>query len=91
MGKKTTNKIEKISVNGNLISEPQFIAEEFNSFFISIGSTISESVRPTTIDPLDLMPTLPNVVNMEFATIGPSFLCDLVKTFESKSSCDLDF
>jgi len=90
VGKKTTNKIEKISVNGNLISEPQVIAEEFNSFFTSIGSTIAESVRPTTIDPLDLVPTLPNIVNMEFATIGPSFLCDLVKTFDSKSSCDLD-
>jgi hypothetical protein len=54
------------------------------------NSTISESVRPTTVDPIDLMPEYPNLDNLVLTEVGPNSLCELIKTFESKSSCDLD-
>ncbi len=90
IGKKLNKKIEKLSVRGEQISDPQLIAEEFNSFFTDIGKTISESVRPTTVDPIDLMPEYPNLENLVLTEVRPNSLCELIRTFESKSSCDLD-
>ena len=90
IGKKQNKKIEKLSVGGEQITDPQLIAEEFNSFFIDIGKTISESVRPTSVDPIELMPEYPNLENLVLTEVGPNLLCELIKTFESKNSCDLD-
>jgi hypothetical protein len=36
------------------------------------------------------VPIYPNVTNLNLDLIGPLQLCELVKTFESKTSCDLD-
>jgi hypothetical protein len=36
------------------------------------------------------MPDNPNIANLNLELIGPGHLCELVKTFESKTSCDLD-
>ncbi len=36
------------------------------------------------------MPDNPNVTSLNFDIIGPFQLCEIVKTFESKTSCDLD-
>jgi hypothetical protein len=77
-------------VNGEQISDPPQIAEAFNEFFTSVGSKISESVRPTDVDPISLMPDLPHLNNLVLVNIGPNRLCEIIKTFESKSSCDLD-
>ncbi len=43
-------------MEGKQISDPPSIAEEFNKFFTSIGTTISNSVKPTVTDPISLMP-----------------------------------
>jgi hypothetical protein len=90
VGTKHQKKIDKITVNGEQISDPSLIAEEFNSFFTNIGKTISDSVRPTSVDPIDLMPEYPNLNDLEFTEVGPNHLCEIIKTFETKSSCDLD-
>jgi hypothetical protein len=90
IGTKQNKKIQKISVNGEQISDSLLIAEEFNSFFTNIGKTISDSVRPTSVDPIDLMPDYPDLNNLVLTEIGPNHLCELIKTFETKSSCDLD-
>jgi hypothetical protein len=90
VGSKQCKKTERILVDGVLISDQLLIAEEFNTFFTSIGSLISESVRPTNIDPIDLMPNLPNLTELNLSNIEQNLLCDLVKTFETKTSCDLD-
>jgi hypothetical protein len=81
---------EKITVDGKQISDPSCIVDEFNKFFTSIGNSISNSVRPTSTDPISLMPDNPNVANLNFEQFGPSHLCDGVKSFETKNSCDLD-
>jgi hypothetical protein len=90
VGSKQNKKIDSLTVNGNLVLDQQLIAEEFNSFFTSIGNTISESVRPTAADPINMMPDLPNITELNLSNIEPGLLCDLVKTFEPKTSCDLD-
>jgi hypothetical protein len=90
VGTKFNPKIEKITVGGKQISDPPVIAEEFNKFFTSIGTSISNSVRFTATDPISLMPDNPNIANLNLELIGPGHLCEIVKTFESKTSCDLD-
>ena len=90
VGSKQSKKIDSLTVNGNLVMDQQLIAEEFNSFFTSIGNTISESVRPTATDPIHMMPDLPNLTELNLSNIEPGLLCDLVKSFEPKTSCDLD-
>ncbi len=90
VGTKPNKKIDKIVVNGEQISDPPRIADAFNEFFTSVGSKISESVRPTDVDPISLMPDLPHLNNLVLTNIGPNRLCEIIKTFESKSSCDLD-
>jgi hypothetical protein len=77
-------------VEGKQISDPSCIAEEFNKFFTSVGSSISNSVRFTATDPVSLVPEYPDVTNLELDFIGPNQLCEIVKSFESKPSCDLD-
>jgi hypothetical protein len=36
------------------------------------------------------MPNYPNVTSLELDLIGPNQLCEIVRSFESKSSCNLD-
>jgi hypothetical protein len=71
VGTKTSSKIDKIVIDGKQISDPACIAEEFNKFFTSVGSSISNSVRFTATDPLSLMPDYPNVTGLELDFIGP--------------------
>jgi hypothetical protein len=49
VGTKSNPKIVKIVVEGKQISDPSCIAEEFNKFFTSVGSSISNSVRFTLL------------------------------------------
>jgi hypothetical protein len=44
-------KIDKLSKNGNAITEPTEIANAFNEFFSTAGSNIAESVNPTGTEP----------------------------------------
>jgi len=81
VGSKPNKKIERLTVNGNTISDHLLIAEEFNTFFTKIGTSISESVRPTNVDPIDLMPNNPNIIDLDLTLIGPNYLCELIKTF----------
>jgi hypothetical protein len=55
-----------------------------------LAKQISESIRPTSVDPIELMPEYPNLENFVLTEVGPNLLCELIKSFESKSSCDLD-
>jgi hypothetical protein len=68
-------KIEKITVGGKQISDPPIIADEFNKFFTSIGTSISNSVRHIATDPISLISDNPNIANLNLEYIGPGHLC----------------
>ena len=40
--------------NKNIINE-QHIANEFNNYFISVGSTLAEKLSPTNLNPLEFV------------------------------------
>jgi len=87
---KSSSVIEKIDKNGTLITDPVDIANEFNDFFTSIGVRIADSVQPTVIKPEDYMPYLENVQSLELGTTNQVHICDVIKSLQPKSSCDVD-
>ena len=52
-GKKDQIPIEKIKVDGKVITEPTLMANEFNSFFTRVGRSIANGVEPTSREPTD--------------------------------------
>ena len=53
---KANDKIEKLMVGSQIITDQGQMAECFNDFFVNIGTKISESVPITSKKPEDLMP-----------------------------------
>jgi hypothetical protein len=87
---KNTSKIEKINKDGVLLTEPLEIADEFNDFFTGIGVKISESVRPTVVQPEFYLPDLPNIVDLDLGGTSQVHICDIIKSLQPKKSCDID-
>jgi hypothetical protein len=86
----TRNEINDLLVDGANITDKQQIAEEFNIFFSHIGKHISNSIPPSSTDPLSFINTPVATPTLEFYPCGPSQFIDLVKSFDNKSSPDLD-
>lgn len=84
------NEINDINVGGISISDKAQMSEEFNLFFSQIGKQISNSIQPTTVDPLSYINVPNNIPNLEFFPCSPAQIVTLVKNFENKSSPDLD-
>jgi hypothetical protein len=82
--------ITELNVNGNLTSDNSLIANSFNTFFSTVGSTISNSIPPTSVNPLDYCTNSPDIRNLEFAGTGPCQVGDTIKLLTGKSSTDLD-
>jgi hypothetical protein len=91
----TTNKnsrcpIMEIQTSEGISTDPSQIANEFNSFFSKIGNKITNSIPPSSIDPLSYVPDHPNVPSLSFNPTGPSQIIDLLKSFDNKPTPDLD-
>jgi hypothetical protein len=87
---KCSNKIDSIQVNDHMSTDPLEMAEEFNSFFSQIGTSISNTVNPTSLEPDDFIPPNPNPPELELGLTSPLSLLNIIKLFEPKSSVDLD-
>ena len=84
------NKIDKLTVNNNVITDPQMISDEFNNFFTQIGSKISDRILPTVAQPENYLNNNGNIRNLDLGQTGPVHFCDILKSFETKKSQDLD-
>ncbi len=89
-GKRHASKIEKIVTDNKSLSNDSEIAEEFNTFFTSIGKKISNSIPPTVRSAESYLTRNVNLPNIELNPIQPSQIVDIVKLMESKSSLDSD-
>ena len=54
---RSTSSIDSVSVGGSLVTESSAIANHLNTYFTSIGSTLSNEIPPTGIDPLSYLNT----------------------------------
>ena len=90
-GHKTNHQINEMEINGKCTKDPKIISENFNNFFSVIGKNISDSVTQTVKKPKDYIPDFnPNKPKFSLDNTGPIHVCDIIKTFDNKSSCDLD-
>jgi hypothetical protein len=88
---KSNSNIPFIISNGNKIDSPQEIATEFNSFFVNAGQSIVNSVPATDTSPESFLPN-PDTETPEFdlGNISPTHILDIIKSFQNKSSLDID-
>jgi hypothetical protein len=89
-GKCVHKPISEIVTDAGTITDPTLVAEEFNKFFSNIGSKIASTIIPSPTDPLSYIPDNPNVPTLNINQTGPSQIIDLLKSFDSKSTPDLD-
>ena len=90
-GEKPSQKINEILDNGETINNPKVMATKFNNFFSHIGTTISDSVTPIGKPPEEFVQNYPNdKPKFELDNTGPVHITDIIKSFDSKDSCDLD-
>jgi hypothetical protein len=87
---KSKAKIDRIDKDGQILTEPLDIANEFNDFFTSVGVKIAESIEPTSVKPEDFMPILNNIQNLDLGTTSQVHICDIIKSLKTKNSCDID-
>ena len=88
-GKKDQPPIDKIKVNGKLVTDPTQMSNEFNNFFTRVGRDIADSVEPVSKEPADY---LPNPVtpppNLILDNISQHQIVDIISAMDSKSSTD---
>jgi hypothetical protein len=67
------------------------ISNEFNNFFSTIGTKISNDVQPTDRPPESYLPNPPeDAPELNFDNIAPGQVLEIIKSFQNKSSLDLD-
>jgi hypothetical protein len=89
-GKKGECKIEKIKVDNVTISDGKLMAEEFNNFFAKVGTNISNSISPTTTDPISLLPQYTVNQNLSFGQMQQADFISIINSMKPKSSSDMD-
>jgi hypothetical protein len=46
-------------------------------------------VLPTSVKPEEYMPPLENIAELELGTTNQTHICDIIKSFQPKGSCDV--
>jgi hypothetical protein len=87
--KKRNNDIGNLTVNGEDISNPKILSNEFNTFFTKIGVEISNSVKPTLKKDEEYINNL-NAPPLDLGTVNQPHICDIIKSLKSKGSLDID-
>jgi hypothetical protein len=75
--------IDSIKVNNISTNDNQLIADEFNSFFATVGVNISNSILPTSLEPEDFIPPNPNPPS-------PATVFNTIANLTPKNSVDID-
>jgi hypothetical protein len=90
-GEVTKQKISELKDNDKSITDNKTMANMFNNFFSTIGTKIVNDLPTVNKDPLSYIPDYDQSLPMFYFDIpGPVHICDVVKSFENKSSPDLD-
>jgi hypothetical protein len=90
-GKQNNNPVTELIINNSVCTDSLLIANEFNNFFSTIGSKISDSVLPTDRPPDFYIRNLPaDAPELNFDFVSPCRVLNTIKCFDNKSSVDLD-
>jgi hypothetical protein len=86
-GGKKLDQIDKIMVNGELVTDPELISEEFNNFFSNVGVAISNTVEPTEKNPLSYLNYRVNT-ELHLGIFSQADLINIINNFQPKDSSD---
>jgi hypothetical protein len=86
---KKTESVGQINIDGVPESDPSKIANQFNSFFTSIGKKISNDVPNVNIEPEDYINYGRNIPEMNLGNTTPEHVLKVIRKFKNKSSCDV--
>jgi signal recognition particle subunit SEC65 len=85
---KKTEKVEKINIDGNPVSDPPAIANQFNKFFTAVGRQISDSVLPVQKNPEDYINYGRPVPDLSLQNTTPEHIQKIIKKLQPKISND---
>jgi hypothetical protein len=86
-GSNKQEKIEKISIDNEFLTDPEKISEEYNKFFKSVGVAISQTVEPKTTDPEEYCNYRINT-ELNLGTFSQADFINIVEGFQPKESKD---
>jgi hypothetical protein len=90
-GETGKQKITELKVDDQSVTDNKDMANIFNNFFSTIGTKIVNDLPNVTNGPLSYIPDYDQSLPMFYFDIpGPIHICDVVKSFDNKSSPDLD-
>jgi hypothetical protein len=81
--------ISQININNVPESEPIKIANEFNSFFTTIGKKIANEVQNVEKNPEDYINYDRPIPNLQIGNTTPEHVLKIIRKFKLKSSCDI--
>jgi hypothetical protein len=87
---KSCETVEKINVDGRVITDSAEIATEFNGFFTSIGKKISNSIPPTEKQPEDYIDYGREIPLLNLGNTTPEHVKKVINKLASKNSCDVN-
>ena len=89
MGKsKKMDRVEKINIEGNAVSDPPEIANQFNRFFTAVGRQISDSVLPVQKNPEDYIEYDRHIPDLLLQNTTPEHIQKVIKNLQPKMSSD---
>jgi hypothetical protein len=82
-------KVDELKVNNVTVNNPTEIANTFNKFFTEAGVNIANSVNETSVPPEEFLgDTL--APEFQLGRTSPAEIVNTIRSFESKSSSDID-
>ena len=75
----TSYSVSELRVNNTSTTNELTIANEFNSFFSTIGLKISNAIPPSNTDPLSYCTDFPDALPLDLAGTGPVQVGDTIK------------
>ena len=87
---KNKDRIERVNVAGQIFTEPVDIANQFNSFYTSIGKKISTEIPLIEKKPEDYIQYDQEVPNLNLGNTTPEHVLKTIKNSKAKFSCDVD-
>ncbi len=80
--------MEKINIDGNPVSHPPSIANQFNRFLTAVGRQISDSVLPVQKNPEDYIDYGRPVPDLSLQNTTPDHIQKIIKKLQPKLSND---
>lgn len=85
----SNSKIDKITCENEVITNPKDMASKFNEFFVGAGKRVVQTIKETNCKPEQYLPP-PSQHKLEFAAVNQGELVNVMRALQPKSSTDIE-